>query len=176
MLVKHISNISIKKDSLWVRWIHSVRLTEHSIWIVQCNKNDSWCWKDLMSIRDLIKQHMVYNIGNGTVTSMWFDNWASIGPLIYHISYRSLYAARIDRNITVSEMIDGDRWKWPHDWNQKYPHLVNLNVPTLIEEMRDKVVWKNSDGKVVKFSTKAVWQDLCEKYDTVIWHRMVWFS
>ncbi|GJR98086.1 RNA-directed DNA polymerase, eukaryota, reverse transcriptase zinc-binding domain protein [Tanacetum coccineum] len=84
--------------------------------------------------------------------------------------------AKIDRGITVNEMIDEGRWKWPQDWRQKYPTVFNLNVPSLIEGKKDRIVWENSKGKGIKFSVKGVWEDLCDEQAVIIWHKMVWFS
>ncbi|GJX79329.1 hypothetical protein Tco_0327478 [Tanacetum coccineum] len=54
LLVKHLWNIAIKKDSLWVKWISTVKLKNMSIWVVQKESSDSWGWKILLDIRDIV--------------------------------------------------------------------------------------------------------------------------
>nr|GEZ57221.1 RNA-directed DNA polymerase, eukaryota, reverse transcriptase zinc-binding domain protein [Tanacetum cinerariifolium] len=41
LLAKHIWNIAIKKDSLWVKWVHSVKLRGKSIWEISVDHEDS---------------------------------------------------------------------------------------------------------------------------------------
>ena len=58
---------------------------------------------------------------------MWGDSWANIGPLINHITHRSIYEAILDTKIIVAEMIDEGNQKWPDEWRNKYPkHLERM--------------------------------------------------
>ncbi|GJW23077.1 reverse transcriptase domain-containing protein [Tanacetum coccineum] len=67
LLVKHIWNIACKKDSLWVKWVNKVKLRNVSVWVVQKEECDRWGWKNLLTIKDLIKSHILYKIGNGEI-------------------------------------------------------------------------------------------------------------
>ena len=40
-LIKHIWNIAVKKDSLWVKWISIVKLKDRSTWEIQSENNDT---------------------------------------------------------------------------------------------------------------------------------------
>ncbi|GJX03941.1 hypothetical protein Tco_0189857 [Tanacetum coccineum] len=115
LLAKHVWNIATKKDSLWVKWVHSVKLRGKSIWDVKEESNDSWGWKNLLEIRDQIKDKVIYKVGDGSKTSLWFDNWSSIGPLFQYITHRDLYDKRLSENITVRDMIVNERWRWPQE-------------------------------------------------------------
>ena len=67
MLAKHIWSIAVKKDTLWIRWVHSVKLRGKSIWEIQPEKDDIWGWKNLLIVRDRIKSHVVYKVGMGVI-------------------------------------------------------------------------------------------------------------
>lgn len=41
-MLKHIWNIAGKKESLWEKWVNTVRLKEKSIWEAEYEKSDSW--------------------------------------------------------------------------------------------------------------------------------------
>ncbi|GJZ95734.1 reverse transcriptase zinc-binding domain-containing protein [Tanacetum coccineum] len=70
---------------------------------------------------------------NGRCTLMWYDNWSGMGPHINYITYRNLYNAGMDRNYSVSDMIDNGSWKWPRDWYDLFPFQSNITVPNLIQ-------------------------------------------
>ncbi|XP_035833006.1 uncharacterized protein LOC118481822 [Helianthus annuus] len=56
----------------------------------------------------------------------------------------------------VTEAFIDGRWEWPEEWRSVYPVLFQLR-PLSISEMQDRRLWMNSDGKLVPFTTKEVW-------------------
>nr|GEY70527.1 hypothetical protein [Tanacetum cinerariifolium] len=63
LLTKHVWNIATHKESLCVKWVHIVKL------------------------KDKAKQRIEYIVGNGNMTSAWYDKWNDMGPL-YNIKRR----------------------------------------------------------------------------------------
>ncbi|GJS81053.1 hypothetical protein Tco_0747594 [Tanacetum coccineum] len=41
LLVKHIWNIANRKETLWVKWVHAVKLKGRSFWDIDHDSNDS---------------------------------------------------------------------------------------------------------------------------------------
>nr|GEX01311.1 RNA-directed DNA polymerase, eukaryota, reverse transcriptase zinc-binding domain protein [Tanacetum cinerariifolium] len=74
LLAKNVWNIATKKDSLWVKWIYFVKLRGKIIWEVKEDNEDSWGWKNLLVVRDQIRDNVKYKVGNDSKTSLWFDN------------------------------------------------------------------------------------------------------
>nr|GEY91353.1 RNA-directed DNA polymerase, eukaryota, reverse transcriptase zinc-binding domain protein [Tanacetum cinerariifolium] len=66
LLAKFSWNIASKKDALWVKWIHMMKLKEGGVWNIQYNSSNSWHWKCLFDIGDKIAYRMQYEIGDGT--------------------------------------------------------------------------------------------------------------
>ncbi|XP_020240823.1 uncharacterized protein LOC109819494 [Asparagus officinalis] len=58
--IKLLWMIHTKKDLLWIKWVHGNYLQHLGIWQVQPKKNDSWMWRQLLRVRDLIMR----NFGN----------------------------------------------------------------------------------------------------------------
>ncbi|GKB33065.1 RNA-directed DNA polymerase, eukaryota, reverse transcriptase zinc-binding domain protein [Tanacetum coccineum] len=139
LLAKHIWNIATKKYTLWVKWVHSVKLRGKNIWGIIDDSNDSWGWKNLLYIRDLIKDKVKCVIGNGGEASLWFDNWSNLGPLFQLITQRDLYDARLSGDLKVIDMISDGKWKWPTEWDEKSPEITILKVPNLVDNVRDKL-------------------------------------
>ncbi|XP_020261594.1 uncharacterized protein LOC109837674 [Asparagus officinalis] len=46
--------IHLKKDLLWIKWVHGNYLHNQGIWTVQPKTNDSWMWRQLLKVRDLL--------------------------------------------------------------------------------------------------------------------------
>ncbi|XP_020262884.1 uncharacterized protein LOC109838865 [Asparagus officinalis] len=43
-----------KKDIMWIKWIHGNYLRQNNVWQVQNRKSDSWMWKQILKVRDLL--------------------------------------------------------------------------------------------------------------------------
>ncbi|XP_020243601.1 uncharacterized protein LOC109821859 [Asparagus officinalis] len=46
--------IHLKKDHLWVKWIHGNYLSHANVWQVQVKINDSWMWKQIIKMSDML--------------------------------------------------------------------------------------------------------------------------
>ena len=176
LLAKHIWNIAFKKDTLCGKWVNTVKLRSSSIWFVQKDITDSWGWKNLLDIRDLIIGHIRYDIGNGRDTFMWFDNWSGLGPLINNITFRDLYNARLNKDSSVADMVQEGEWKWPTDWVTDFPVLNHLNVPNIQPSKQDKLNWIDNNGNIKKFCVKNVHAVLKIDDEKVNWGPLLWFS
>ena len=62
LISKHVWNLATKKDSLWVKRIHTVKLRGKSFWEVEVDNNDSWGWKNILKVRDKIRERIMYKI------------------------------------------------------------------------------------------------------------------
>ncbi|GKE15495.1 hypothetical protein Tco_1423072 [Tanacetum coccineum] len=100
------------KESLWVKWVHMIKLRGKSFWEVDDEYNDSWIWKVLLGVRDKAKKRIKYKVGNGKNNYVWYDKWNDIGPLCQFISRRDIYDARFDNNAIVADMIVNNHWIW----------------------------------------------------------------
>ncbi|GJW15675.1 hypothetical protein Tco_0019808, partial [Tanacetum coccineum] len=87
----------------------SLKMEKRSIWDVNIDKSDSWGWKSMLKIRDDIKNHVWYDIGDGRSISMWYDRWCMDGPLFSLISIKDIYDARLDDNANFPDMISNNQ-------------------------------------------------------------------
>lgn len=51
LIAKHLWALFLKKDNLWVRWIHSQYLANCNIWEYQQDPDTCWYWKKLCRLR-----------------------------------------------------------------------------------------------------------------------------
>ncbi|GJT94193.1 hypothetical protein Tco_1083038 [Tanacetum coccineum] len=116
------------KESLWVKWINEVRLKGNSIWEIESDVNSSY---DLsMACR-----------------------WWGPEPLIKTIPLEVIRQAGLEPSSKLKDMISNGEWKWPKEWNSTYNQcLPNTNtVPSLINGVKDIVVWETNDGKCYNY-------------------------
>ncbi|GJZ89296.1 hypothetical protein Tco_0661078 [Tanacetum coccineum] len=166
-----VLQIDAPKDKLrprpvGVQWVNRVKLKGRSVWDIDIDTNDSWGWKKFMELRSKMKPHVFHKIGNGEITSVWYDKWNLCGPLSNFIYRRDIYDARFSDNDCVANLIEDGRWKWPNEWFVKFPLLKSIEVPS-INDRYDQSVWLNNKGKLKEFAIKDVWLDLRCQYSKV---------
>ncbi|GJY07843.1 reverse transcriptase domain-containing protein, partial [Tanacetum coccineum] len=82
---------------------------------------------------------------NGARASAWFDNWCSLSPLLDYILNRDIYGDMFRLSAKVMDVIDSGAWRWPIEWNSKYPNLDYIILLNL-SSISVRLVWKNSDN------------------------------
>ncbi|GJR88119.1 pentatricopeptide repeat-containing protein [Tanacetum coccineum] len=79
-------------------------------------------------------------------------------------------------NTKVADLVIGDKWNWPRNWNMRIKDVLGTQVPKINSEIDDKVVWVNKKGKVKDFCVSEVWNGIRDSSAKVIWHEHVWFT
>ncbi|XP_071740376.1 uncharacterized protein [Rutidosis leptorrhynchoides] len=90
-------------------------------------------------------------IGNGELTSVWFDSWANIGLLA--IEKEDILNAGFDLDLKLQQLV----------------------VPVL-HDHPDTVLWKDANDTIHEFSVRTVWESIRPMGNTVNWFAVVWFS
>ncbi|KAK3221992.1 hypothetical protein Dsin_009017 [Dipteronia sinensis] len=67
----------------------------------------------LLNLRPIARPLIQHFIGNGSSTSLWFDNWHPDGTLLSKWSPRMVYDSGLPLNATVNAIVLGDSWSWP---------------------------------------------------------------
>lgn len=71
-----------------------------------------WGWRKILQSRDILREHIVYRIGDGSQTSLWYDNWLFFGPLSQFIIKRDVFEADFSLDCKVCDMVENGEWKW----------------------------------------------------------------
>ncbi|XP_021993761.1 uncharacterized protein LOC110890459 [Helianthus annuus] len=168
-------SVIVKRESLWVAWIHDHRLKERSFWDCRIPNNCSWSWRKIMQLRPLIQPYVWAKHGNGRQVSAWFDTWSGVGPQNKFLSYRTISNGGFSLNTKVKDISNDGGWTWPLAWYDLFPVLNNVPHHVLIDHVEDKFCWKLND-KLKDFSTTVVWQSLRTSEMEINWMNIVWFS
>nr|GEX02552.1 RNA-directed DNA polymerase, eukaryota, reverse transcriptase zinc-binding domain protein [Tanacetum cinerariifolium] len=99
LMSKHLWNVVFIKESLWVKQINLVRLKGRSIWEVDCKKNASHGWKQILNLRDKMRKHIVYKVGEGSKIFLWHDKWWGPEPLSKFIPTNDIRQAGLDTEL-----------------------------------------------------------------------------
>ncbi|GJY20303.1 RNA-directed DNA polymerase, eukaryota, reverse transcriptase zinc-binding domain protein [Tanacetum coccineum] len=178
LMAKHLWDVIINKGSIWVKWVKSMWLKGHSIWSVKIRKHTSWGWKQILMLRDRIRNFVYFKIGNGRKCYFWYNRWNEKRPLCNLINYSTLLYDSDAMKIKVADLIGEDRWKWPRSWSNRFKEVLNMWVPRLINGTNDNAIWINKKGKEKSFSVNEVWKGIkCDSikasrsncFDTGLW-------
>nr|GEW70183.1 hypothetical protein [Tanacetum cinerariifolium] len=148
LMIKHLWNVAVKKDTLWVKWIYIENLKERSIWEAQCDNKFSVGWKNILSLRDKVRKHIWWKLGN----------------------------RKLSNQCIVNEIIHEGRWKWLADWSTDFVEMGQIQVPILRDDIEDTAVWISGNGHEKNFKISNVWKDMNWNETKVEWHRLVWFT
>lgn len=160
LMAKHIQNIITNKESLWVKRIHSYRLTNLNFWGVRVRADASWGWRKILQIRDDVRSFMFTKIGDGQNTSAFFDYWCALGPINKIVTMRDCFRLGHTTSTNVHEIQVNREWYWPEWWLLKYPMFSSTQFPTLTESKPDKVWWVDSAGNERQFSVSIAQESL----------------
>nr|GEV72319.1 hypothetical protein [Tanacetum cinerariifolium] len=148
LMSSHIWKLLTRKESLWVQWIYTYKFKDRNFWDIPCHSNMTWGWRKILQLRPLIWEFCCFKIGDGSCTSIWFDNWCSLSLLASIISSRDIYRACLTSSSKVSDL---------------------LLEGTLQE-------WRNRSGNIVPFLVNEVWNSIRPMAAKVDWFRVIWFT
>ncbi|KAL0281816.1 UNVERIFIED_CONTAM: Retrovirus-related Pol polyprotein from type-2 retrotransposable element R2DM [Sesamum radiatum] len=154
--------ISHDSNSIWVSWIFHYRLQNSSVWTIRTRKG-TWGWRKLIRLRDALRPHVVYQIGDGTSFSLWHDPWHPRGPLLpqFPLGPRHTF---IPSSAPLSTVISEDTWSWPHITDMESIDITH-DLPT-IHGGQDRILWTGPRGS---FSSAAAYDLFRPPGPTVDW-------
>nr|GEV96344.1 hypothetical protein [Tanacetum cinerariifolium] len=176
LLTKQLWKVMSKEKTLWVKWITTARLKGKSIWMANAGSSSSAGWKDLLKLRDKVRDHVLWKIVDGTKVSAWNDRWDSLGHLSDTISSRDIYEAGLTMESTLTALVNINNGNWPEGWLEEYPILSNYQTPQLTNEIEDKIVWIDNTGAERVFGTRIVWRDWNNYSAKMEWHPVIWYN
>ncbi|GJW82861.1 hypothetical protein Tco_0156006 [Tanacetum coccineum] len=138
LMTKHIWNIVTNKESLWVRWIHAVKLRGCSFWAIPLNDADMiWGWRKLLQLRDLVRPYICTKIGNGNKASAWYDLWDIQCPLVQWLTTRDISREGFSLQCHVADFMSHNEH------------------------------WHDSNGNLKEFSVRYAWEAFCPRGNEV---------
>ncbi|GAV59123.1 hypothetical protein CFOL_v3_02654 [Cephalotus follicularis] len=104
LFLKQIWDIVINQ-SLWARWYHAYLIKQSNIWSLPTNGLHSCSWKQILLLRPIAKEHLIYKCGRGDKFSLWFDPWMH-GEAVHTLyGHRVIHDSLLGRLALVKEVI-----------------------------------------------------------------------
>nr|GEV07937.1 hypothetical protein [Tanacetum cinerariifolium] len=76
---------------------------------------------------------------------------------------------------SVNNLISDGVWRWPLDCLSRLPTLAQLQVPLLLDDIDDVILWRDRDGVLRPFSVACAWDTIRASAENVDWYNVVWF-
>ncbi|GKB65469.1 hypothetical protein Tco_0921655 [Tanacetum coccineum] len=73
-------------------------------------------WKNILKMRDEVRNFMIIRIGNGEKASVIYDNWSGAGILQSFNTNKDIYNARRSSNMVVKDIVEDAQCGWPEEW------------------------------------------------------------
>lgn len=99
-----------KKESLWVRVLGSKNLRGKSFREVEVHATDSWIWKRIVKLGDVLDGRLCYKVGNGRDISALNDPW--VPPIAGFKPVLCQTAQMEQEDIKVSDFIMSEVQRW----------------------------------------------------------------
>ncbi|KAL0283758.1 UNVERIFIED_CONTAM: Retrovirus-related Pol polyprotein from type-1 retrotransposable element R2 [Sesamum radiatum] len=125
-------------------------LQESSVWTIR-TRTGTWGWRKLIRLRDALRPHVHYQIGDGTSFSLWHDPWHPRGPLLPQFPLGPRHTA-LPPTAPLSAVISEDTWSWPHITDMESIDITH-DLPA-IHGGRDRIQWTGPRGS---FSSAAAY-------------------
>ncbi|GJT28588.1 putative reverse transcriptase domain, reverse transcriptase zinc-binding domain protein [Tanacetum coccineum] len=89
--------------------------------------------------------------------------------------HRDIVRSGFSPDDPVNNLISDGVWRWPLDWLSRFPIMDQLQVPLLLDDIDDVILWRDRDGVLRPFSVACAWDTIRTRADIVNWYNVVWF-
>ncbi|KAJ0434648.1 putative RNA-directed DNA polymerase [Helianthus annuus] len=151
LMVSHIWSLLTHRESLWVKWIHSYRIGNKTLWELPIRNSITWSWRKILQLRTIVREYIWTLVGDGTDTKIWFDKWHEVCPIISIVTPRLIANAGFNLNSKLADVCVNGVWRWPSDWFNRFPVLRTVHDFNLHPTRKDMVVWKSRQGTQMDF-------------------------
>ncbi|KAK3218499.1 hypothetical protein Dsin_012469 [Dipteronia sinensis] len=174
LMIRHIWILSYSTNNLWSSWIKAYHLKDSNLWEAKAPCTCSWNCRKLLHLQPFVHPLIQHFIGNGSSTSLWFDNWHPDGPLLSKWSSHVVYDSCLSIYATVSSIVHGDSWSWPTamsiDLFEIRSRMPSYNPNSNVD---DRVCWLSSSNGT--YSASSALASLRTPHLIVPWFKLVWF-
>jgi ribonuclease HI len=144
LLAKQIWRMWKNPDSLVAQLMQAKYFPGKNILEATMGRRPSFAWRSIHGSCDLLKEGLIWRVGNGYSIKIWKDRWLP-NPTTYQVFSPPTI---LDPNASVNELLDGDS-KW---WNSQLVESIFsaeesqliLSIPPSSTNQPDTLIWRGS--------------------------------
>ena len=174
-MIKHLWHICTDGDqSVWSCWVRTHLIRNQNFWEMKIPGDCSWAWRKILKLRQIAREKIRYQVGDGSSISLWYDNWHPVGPLICKFGERIIRISGLGKEAKVEAIVEGSDWRWP---TARSPVWLELQRATPSDfrpnrVSRDRVKWVDDTNG--RFTVKSAWEGIRPRGPVVEWYKIVW--
>ncbi|KAL0284071.1 UNVERIFIED_CONTAM: hypothetical protein Sradi_7209200 [Sesamum radiatum] len=151
--------------SIWVAWVLRHRLRHQTVWTFNV-ASAPWLWKKIIKICSLLKDGLVYQVGDGGKFKLWHDIWHPRGPLIRNFPRGPIITGLPSDSFLMTVMHRG-QWCLPSSTDFDIQQIL-ADLPSIGPQQIDTIIWKSG-----QFNLKSVYAFLQPHSPRVCWHQLL---
>ncbi|KAG6625150.1 hypothetical protein CIPAW_16G076300 [Carya illinoinensis] len=161
LLAKQGWRVVNNPDSLAARVLKEKYFSNSSFLSTKLGQNSSYLWQSFLAARSLLKEGLVWRIGDGASTEIWNDRW-----LLRQSIYRTPISVRfLQADTKVSNLISSSTNQWKRDlvyamFSREEAECI-VAIPLSPYPKPDRRVWRCTTSG--EFSVKSAYHLLTEK-------------
>ncbi|KAM1264145.1 hypothetical protein ACFX2J_033983 [Malus domestica] len=150
LMVRNIWNLLIDEDNVWYVWARIYLLRNMNFWQIKIPQNCSWNWRKLLRLRDFVRLSFFHKIGDGRGTSIWYDNWHPLGPLVVNWGCHIIVDSRLSKIALVCNIWNGSNWCWPNNSSHELLE-IQISMSNIVpnRSLGDMIRWTPSSSGIL---------------------------
>ncbi|GJY39240.1 putative RNA-directed DNA polymerase, eukaryota, reverse transcriptase zinc-binding domain protein [Tanacetum coccineum] len=155
-----------EEDGLGIRRIEdfNISLMATHIWSILTSRESLW-----------VKWIHSYKLRGRSFWDVPCLGDVDICPLKNMLTNRDIVRAGFSISSSVSSIISNGNWRWPPDWEVRFPVLFHIQVSMIQSDREDVIRWRDRDGVFRPFYMACAWESIRLRADVVPWHSVIWF-
>jgi hypothetical protein len=154
LLASQAWRLLIKPDSVCARFLTAIYYPKGNLLDTVFKNDASPVWRGIEHGLDLLKQGIIWRIGDGMTVIIWRDNW-----LPREVGLKITSERKSSRLIKVKSLIGADR-KWNQDLVEKTflphdaAHILDIKIPA--HSCKDMPAWNYEKSRI--FSVRSAYK------------------
>ncbi|KAM1735540.1 hypothetical protein ACFX12_014001 [Malus domestica] len=115
---------------------------------IKIPQNCLWNWRKLFRLRDFVWLFFFHKIGDGRGTSLWYDNWHPLGPLVINWSSHIIAESGLPKTALVCNIWNGSNWCWPNNSSHELEIQISMSNIVPNRSLGDMIRWTPSSSGI----------------------------
>lgn len=145
-----------------------------NLWTTAPNRRFSWQVNKLLKLSHSIYGWIKLRVQDGRSVRFWSDNWSSFGPLRSYLNISGASALGISSEATLASLYQDNHWRIPPARSEALVNIHALLTTVTLNDSEDFYEWEIDGRKSFKYSTRLVYEKLCDNGILVPWFYSVW--